>query len=315
MEYENIPPIRPTITSNIIADSVNPDGQRITTFILDYPRFIHSELMTHRVFTRNAGSSRAIPTKKQIERIMAMPACPVTWGLNQRGMQAAETADAETTRQAMETWYTSSILAVSQSKILAHLGLHKQIVNRVLEPYINIKVLVTATDWLNFFKLRAHPQAQPEFQVLAYRMLGDYLRGNPQEIDWGGWHLPFGDRMPGDVSIQDRIRIAVARAARVSYETFDGEINVEKDFALHDDLMTDAHWSPFEHPAKASRGRHANFHGWASYRTMVDMPERQTGSLQEIYDSMPDWVSDFISGDQLNIIQSQRTEKHEQSNL
>ena len=72
----------------VIADSISESGKRITTFQLKYPRFIHSEVMTHRVFSRNASSSRAIPVKKMIEQVRNNPAMPIHWGANQSGMQA-----------------------------------------------------------------------------------------------------------------------------------------------------------------------------------------------------------------------------------
>ena len=49
--------------AEVLIDSVNPAGQRLTTFVLRFPRFVLSEFNTHRMFSRNASSSRAIPTR------------------------------------------------------------------------------------------------------------------------------------------------------------------------------------------------------------------------------------------------------------
>jgi thymidylate synthase ThyX len=80
------------ISAKIIADSISESeyGDRITTFELEYPRFIHGELMTHRLFSRNAASSRAIPINKMMDQVLTAPAMPVEWGLNKSGMQAEE---------------------------------------------------------------------------------------------------------------------------------------------------------------------------------------------------------------------------------
>lgn len=173
------------IKTSILADSVNPSGVRLTTFLLTYPRFIHSEFMTHRVFSRNAASSRAIPVKKMIRAVLDTPAMPVRWGATQKGMQASK--DLTGWRKAMcrWVWLRGRDLAVLVARTLLFLRLHKQIANRVLEPWSHITVLATASDLQNFFALRAHKDAQPEFQVLAFSMLADYLTSTPPLVELG----------------------------------------------------------------------------------------------------------------------------------
>lgn len=157
------------MSAKVIADSQLGDN-RLTTFELCYPRFFHSELMTHRTFGRNASSSRAIPVKKMIADIEANTAMPLFWGLNQSGMQADVEADAEKLDAAKAVWLYASKSAIRHAETLNELGMHKQIVNRILEPFMFIRVIVTATEYDNFFNLRAHKDAQPEFKALALLM-------------------------------------------------------------------------------------------------------------------------------------------------
>jgi hypothetical protein len=265
----------------IVADSINPNQNRLTSFLLTYPRFIHSELMTHRSFSRNAASSRAIPIEKMMEQIRLHPAMPVRWGKNGKGMQDHGELPAGHQRQyAIETWMACAENARSSAASLTLAGLHKQIVNRVMEPFMWMTTLVTATDWQNFFALRVHKDAQPEFQHLAYLMLKAYVKAKPKEVNWGGWHIPFGDRIP-NVSLDTKLKIATARAARTSYLTMDGKVDVAKDCELHDKLAESGHMSPFEHPAEAVEGRHGNFVGWEQYRKQFPN-ENRTCSLEEL---------------------------------
>lgn len=259
------------IEATIVADSVNPAGDRLTTFVLKYPRFIHSELMTHRSFSRNASSSRAIPVERMIRDVEDDPAMPVYWGKNQPGMQAREELGREDRAQARRVWLAAARDAVARAEEMTALGVHKQIANRLLEPFQWMNTLVTASEWENFFALRCEPDAQPEFQALADLVLDRYVNGKSAEADWGGWHVPFGDRMPEGLEPHTRIRVAVARCARLSYKTFDGAIDVEKDVAMHDRLRAKGHMSPFEHVAEATLHYPywGNFKGWGQYRKML----------------------------------------------
>jgi thymidylate synthase ThyX len=259
------------IRAEILLDSVNTSGNRIITWVLKYPRFIHSEFMTHRVFSRNAASSRAIPVDKIISSITIEPAMPHVWGLNQKGMQATVEASEAQREEGEQVWLAALDYAVQHARKLQELGFHKQIVNRILEPFAHMTVIVTGTEWDNFFALRAHPAAQPEFQILANKMLAAYKQNRPTPIDKDGWHIPFGDRMPEGITTEQRLKIATARCARVSYLTFEGEIKPEKDYELHDALLKDGHMSPFEHCATAldSGKQSGNFRGWLQYRKQL----------------------------------------------
>ena len=250
----------------VIADCVYPLGQRITTMKWTYWRAIHSEVMTHRALSKNAASSRAIPVEKMIESVEINPAGPLRWGKNGKGMQdhgEMVGIEAVASRQA---WIAASKSAAGQARRLLALGLHKQIVNRVLEPFAWMTTLITGTDWENFFSLRVHKDAQPEFQHLAYLALRTYMESKPTELKWGEWHMPYGDKLPDGVGEDDRVKYAVGRAAWVSYDALEKDAPVDAPIRTHDSLIKNGHWSPTEHPAQAHEGRWGNFNGWKQYR-------------------------------------------------
>lgn len=241
------------IRAEIILASENPDGQKLVTAVMRYPRFLHSELMTHRAFSRNAASSRAIPVKKMREMIKQAPAMPEYWGADKPGMQPGEVLSPDELKEVKAIWNTLKDVALLGAEALSQRHLNKGLANRVLEPWMPYTVLVSATSWDNFFALRAHKDALPEFQILAYRMLDAYMKAPFQKLEWGQWHIPFGDRMPDGLSETERIQAAIARAARLSYMTFDGEMSIEKDLKLYHQLMVaePLHASPAEHVAQA----------------------------------------------------------------
>ncbi len=285
-----------TIEAKIICDSVGPNGVRITTYILKYPRFIHSELMTHRAFSRNASSSRAIPFEKQMKMIEEDMAKPLEFRANQKGMQAgAPISDQEL---ALFQWEEAGRLAIDKAKKLAELGVHKQYVNRLVEPFAHISVVLTATEYSNFFALRHHSMAQPEIAELAKQMWDQYSTNKPKELGAGGWHLPF----VSDEEITEHVNYetetidykpliikSVARCARVSYLNHDNtKPTYEQDEALYDRLLGEQpiHASPAEHQAQALpefteyEGSHicdfsghvwsGNFRGWTQFRKTLE---------------------------------------------
>ena len=181
-----------TIEAKVVLDSISEEGVRLTTMELTYPRFIHAEFMTHRVFSRNASSSRAIPVEKMIERVKKEPAEPVHWGKNQPGMQANEELQWDALVQTRKAWLEARDAAVKFAARMHELGAHKQIVNRVLEPFSHITVLVTATEWDNFFALRCHPDADPTMRTLAEAMREAMAASDTYNAQPGwSWHLPY----------------------------------------------------------------------------------------------------------------------------
>jgi len=271
-----------SFSAKIILDSTNPHNDiRIVTSELTYPRFIHAEFMTHRVFSRNAASSRAIPNSQMIGLVDNTPAMPVYWGKSKRGMSAAsEVSDIDS---AKDLWLSAKDSMVAHAKSFRRLKLHKQIANRILEPWKYITVICTATQFSNFFALRNHEDAQPEIQHLA-KIWKAAL--DKSESVKRMWHIPYIQDDERDLELSLQKKISVARCARVSYLTHSGTKSVEKDLVLYDRLLTGSghgHWSPFEHVANATDLkseyynfttkryethpiRCGNFSGWIQYR-------------------------------------------------
>ena len=296
-----------TISAQTILRSRNaaaPD-KVLSTLLLRYPRCIHSEFMTHRALSRNAASSRAIPVEKLIKDVMENPFVPMFWGKNQKGMQAGEECstqvrwpDYNDPLHREESWLRAGDAAINAASAFAEAGYHKQIVNRLLEPFAHITTLVSATEWDNFLELRDHPDAEPHIQVLAQEIrkcLED--ESTIQTLHPGQWHAPFVDYTPGHaffidgnvIHPQEAIKLSVARCASTSYKTVDGfDMTLERAIDLHDKLVSSRpiHASPAEHVAQADdfhpkqmRGRrpvgwqnkhqHANFVGFRQYRHML----------------------------------------------
>ena len=294
-----------TITAKVICDSICKHSKiRITTLELEYPRFIHSEFMTHRVFSRNASSSRAIPVAKVIQAVIDNPAMPIHWGKNQSGMQAHEELDDSGKESVERLWIDARDCAVQLAKEMSEVGAHKQIVNRILEPFTHIKVIVTATDFANFFALRDHEDAQPEIRELARVMKAAMETSTPKSLGLGEWHLPYLDdedlaninnhmaessitrHKPNkwDVCIM-ACAVSAARCARVSYLTHDGERpTLQKDLELYRHLVNanPPHMSPCEHQASPNCYSkideldypitpitHSNLRGWRQFRHLI----------------------------------------------
>lgn len=263
------------ITADIITDSISEAGKRITTLSLYYPRFIHSEFMTHRMFSRNASSSRAIPTEKLIQDIIDNPVEPVYWGKNMKGMQAQEELTGDAYEDAQYWWIEARKEALSKARWLHSTGAHKQIVNRILEPYSHIRVCVTATEWDNFFKLRLHPAAQPEMQALAKAMKDAMDASEPKLLTPGQWHLPYvSGEEQAEYGITISKTLSVARCARVSYRLHDGTpTHMQADEELYKRLLVEQHISPFEHQASPSVHHNLasnNLYGWMQYRWFIE---------------------------------------------
>lgn len=275
--------------AEIVCDSINRNNNRVTTFLLTYPRFIHSEIMTHRVFSRNAASSRAIPIDKIIEQVRTNPAMPIRWGKNGKGMQDHGSMTNDDVVGCKEAWIAAANSAADNAEILKNIGLHKQIVNRVLEPFMWMTTLMTGTEWENFFALRLHKDAQPEFQYLSLLMLRTYIDSTPVSKDWGGWHIPFADKIGDTYDINTKLKIATARAARTSYLTITNKIDVTRDIELHDSLAESGHWSPFEHACVAAGHGSGNFRGWRQYRHTFAEENRRC-DLNKLLNDFSDFV-------------------------
>ena len=286
------------ISATIIADSINADGNRLTTFELVYQRFIHSELMTHRMLSKNAASSRAIPISKMLELIDESPAMPVFWGKNQPGMSAKEELSEHDIAAAKTLWYEGTRHAIETVQQLNVIGLHKQIANRISEPWQMMKSVVSGTEWANILWLRNHDAAQPEFHELARCIQEEFDASVPQLLAPGQWHLPyiksilvgnFGQEFENGVTLEQAQKISASCCAQVSYRKLDDSI--EKALDIYEKLvgMDRQHASPFEHlgtPMEShqswsvpqagithrdikSKFWSANFQGWIQYRKLL----------------------------------------------
>lgn len=269
------------ISAKLIAYSKSNTGQSIATFELEYPRFIHSEFMTHRLFSRNAASSRAIPVETLLDLVELCPAMPVHWGQNMPGMQAKKELTRFRKKAAIKMWKLAAKLAAKSARGMQRIGLHKQVANRILEPFQNIKVVMTATCLDNFFWLRNHKDAQPEIEVLAKLMWETLEAATPFHLSPGDWHVPYYESgywrdcgyVNGDLealcfkrdknsTLKNALAISSSCCAQVSYRKLDDTL--EKAQIIFKRLVESkpVHASPFEHQA-----------------TPMELPERTPGAL------------------------------------
>jgi hypothetical protein len=252
----------------VILASVNPWGGKIASIVARYPRFIHSELMTHKDLSRNASSSRAIPFRKMLKITREGMAAPIFWGKNQPGMSAAEELKGLALWWAKFMWYATGHIVLTCAWLMSFSGVHKQIINRMIEPWTYINVMITATNFDRMLKLRIDAAAQPEFQLLANMIKVALANAHYQPLKVGEWHLPWIKDEEKQTLLRALKMISAARSARLSYTPIgDVKISKMKDLKLSEDLLSQLHLSPFEHQATPCKGRHANFDGWSNYRT------------------------------------------------
>jgi hypothetical protein len=292
-------------SAKIVCHSKAPNGEELITMEIELHRFILPEFNTHRSFSRNFQSSRAVPVEKMIEQVRNNPAMPVHWGKNQAGMVADLELDElvyddKDNGFLVEGWWRSAAKsAANYAEAMSKAGYHKQLVNRILEPYMKTKGVVTATRdaFEAFFKLRCHFAAQPEIKLLAERMQNSLLASVPNELNYGEYHLPYissdlfanseeakvvGKFLP----IKDAVKVSCSCTAQISYRRLDdsldkalkvyGMLNLPVNGVYPEDPP---HYSPTEHVAKVMEDyKHesfmsGNFHSgtfW-QYRKALEM--------------------------------------------
>lgn len=281
---------------DVIADSVSRYGDRITTLQCTFPRFLLPEFNTHRAFSRNSASSRARSVQKTIQEVSEAPFVPWHWPSERPGMAGGESVDGAAQINSECSWLTSCNKALECAQDLVDEGVHKSIVNRLLEPFMWHTVVVTATDWDGFFAQRlalledGTPAAEPHFYDLARKMRRALDESKPAEVPVGNWHLPYVsvaelDKLAntpelGPWWLETTIKLSVARCAGVSYLNQDARRPWEKDLALYDRLRAanPPHWSPFEHVARPVETRAGdeitphryNLSGWESLRYLLE---------------------------------------------
>lgn len=281
-----------SIKSEIIADSLNSVGNRLTTFIIRFPRIVLAELNTHRALSKNSASSRAIPFEKMLEMVKTDPFIPIKFQKDHKGMQGLEYYEGAEHEQCVKDWLAARDYAVKAS-LDFKLPITKQLRNRLLEPFMWHLVIVSGTEFENFFALRAHKDTEIHFADLAYKMLEEYNKSQPRKLKDGEWHIPFDDKMnvdkidsliSGDLDrrcliyhnvFEDyRKKIAVARCARISYLNYEGKDDYAADIKLCNRLFGSIprHLSPTEHVAQAQDNDNfiGNYRGFKQFRKFFE---------------------------------------------
>ena len=295
-----------TISARVIAHSVSDRGHEVLSVLCRYPRWIHAEGRTHRQLSagedeypweprtpspmedsnlsRNASSSRAIPVRRLIQDVLDDPAVPIWWGRKQPGMQAYEELDADERQRAKNIWLCALGDAVARAEQLDQVGAHKQIVNRLLEPFSHINVLFTATEWTNFFALRIHPAAEPHICALAEAIRSAQAASTPRLLEPGQWHLPFTveDDWADVRSIDGMLRLSTARCAHLSYTTTVGgePLGLAQANRIWEQLLggDPIHASPAEHQCTPDEHdiegwlhewQQGNLVGWRQHRKLL----------------------------------------------
>ena len=273
------------IKASIVTHSVAEDSPPLASIQVTFPRIILAEVNTHRVFSRNYRSSRAVPVTRLIQEVRTTPYEPIVWLKNRPGMQATEPMSPEEIELARREWHKAANQAADTAEYLMKIGLHKQWANRCLEPYLYVHGIITSVEWDNFFALRRHSDAQPEFEALANAIYDALSKSVPRVLLPGEWHLPYvTDSEQNSLVPTDLIKLSVARVARVSYFNFEGkEPNPEADLKLYDKLVGSVpiHASPAEPQATPDEyvyedrqwmnsHLHGNLRGWVQYRKYLE---------------------------------------------
>lgn len=274
-------------TAIVLKDSFNTLNEaRLITLQVTFARSALAEMNTHRAFSRNSASSRAIPVKKMLDQVINNPFIPRRFSLAQKGMHTDSFIDyyqePDRWQEIVSDWWLAARdLAVAYAERGVYMGLHKQDVNRILEPFMTHTAIISATEWQNFFNQRlavnenGNPLAYPPMYDAALAMWEAIDASEPEKVMPYHWHLPLTG-FPGDEELDSaQLRaVSVARCARVSYLSHDGVRDVEADLRLYERLLEGQHLSPLEHVAQASAHGTGNFKGWAQLRTRLEHKEK-----------------------------------------
>ncbi len=283
----------PSVTYTHATRRLANDDLTLVTVVCHFHRFILPELLTHRAFSRNSGSSRAAGVMNRMEQVRSNPAMPLRYGKNLAGKMYDEEEVDSTAREDMEQEILHlSLEAIDSVDALDDSGLHKQVANRYLEPWMIQTMVVTAQyfQWQDFFNLRLNPDVQPEMIALASQLEGavdeavsktPYIQLNPFQCE----HLPFVEDVdpsglavdrsgwaPLPYEISDMELISAGRAASVSYQADPLEMDRLKALNLGRRLADLQHMSPWEHQASFAKGWHANKLHWRDKRFEISPP-------------------------------------------
>lgn len=273
-EILNTKPLNCEPEVRVLADSISADKKRLITFECKFWRPILPEVTRHRSLSFSVRSSRAVPIEKLILEAQENTWGPKHWGTEQKGMVAGEEKDEKIQKYCSFMWRHAMKESTKMANSLKELGIHKQDINRLLEPFTCTHAVISGTEWDNFFKLRISPLAQPEMYDLAVAMKNAMDSSEPVEMKSGDYHLPYlSAKEKDELKINDAIMVSAARCARVSYKLFDGSTSIDKDLELGSRLINDSHWSPFEHvatPTSDADYKLSNFKGWNQARKFLE---------------------------------------------
>lgn len=284
-----------SISAFVVEDS-KVGNNRLTSLVLKFPRTVLAEFNTHRVFSRNSASSRARSVKATIKEVIENPYIPL-WTINKAGMSghwASPRVEAEATevylagrdaavRTALALLVGSDRIegfgrddkeiASRYSEVVDYyydhmysgtgaepdfgLSVHKQVLNRVLEPYMFHEVIVTSSYFDNFLKLRDHNEADPAIWGVSH-LLGEAIAHSEPTIS--EIHAPFSSNLektlilgqPWPVARPHLIKSAM-ESAQISYNDKSRAIKSTATAERGESLLTAGHLSPFEHVAVATR--------------------------------------------------------------
>lgn len=256
--------------ATILKDSVGPTGKRLTTFEVCYPHIIHKEVMTHRVFSRSFMSMRAVPPERPdsfIDQAETDPFIPEFHG-RATGMGTSGPLPSNQASLAEAQWLSARDAAVAAARIMSLNQVNKSDVNPLLEPFLWMRGVITATEWDNFFALRAHEDARKEFRTLACKMRQEYVDGCPDVLQSGDWHLPAVSPIDYVEDMRTLAGLSAGRLARISFDQAHMSESVVASIGRADRLVESGHMSPFEHQAYCLPGsiQVGNFIGWRQYR-------------------------------------------------
>lgn len=252
--------------AEVVADSMSPDGVRLVSILASYPRFIHAEMLRHRVFSHSVASSRAIPTEKLIDQVREDPFIPETFNYRVKGMGVGEPLSRTDSEEVEWEWRSAANNAADHAERLRAFDVDKSRINRLLEPYLFVTDLITATEWSNFFALRDHPDAQPEFQKIARMMREVMDDSEPQHLEYGWWHLPFVTKEELFVLCDAREQeqswkmASAGRCARVSYDKQGESEDYDRSIFRAQSLIESGHMSPLEHVARPLHPGEGNYY-------------------------------------------------------
>lgn len=255
-------------TVQVIQDSRNLSGNRLTTYEIETYRYIWAEVLTHKMLNKNAQSSRAVPVKSVLSINESDPITPIVWGKNQGGMSASEVLEGEQLEEARKVWLELARTAFEGSKKLSDIGLHKMWANRPTEAFSRIKVVISGTEWENFEWLRDDPDAaQPEIVDLARKVKTAKAESTPFELRAGEAHVPYVTRIRQDprsqlqyldtngnnLSLEDALKVSASCCGQVSYRKLNDSF--EKAMEIYARLFDGPkpHFSPCEHQGIAMK--------------------------------------------------------------